>query len=140
MNYLGVINEESVEDTSSFQEEIMSIQRDNEFINSKPHLRMLTNLCLYHKREDKPVWWRLFDRIEKTDADLVDDLDCLGELVATGNIEKIARSTGFEYSFDNTQESKVKKGDKGLKVKQNIDLNISIHDLESDKGLITLKS
>ena len=140
MNYLGIINEESVEETSSFQEEIMSIQRNNEFINSKPHLRMLTNLCLYHKREDKPVWWRLFDRIEKTDADLVDDLDCLGELIATGNIEKIARSTGFEYSFDNTQESKVKKGDKGLKVKQNIDLNISIHDLDSDKGLITLKS
>ena len=91
-------------------------------MTSKPHLKMLSNLCLFHKREDKPVWWRLFDRIERTDADLVDDLDCLGELISTGNTEQItARSKGFEYSFDSTQESKIKEGDSGLKAKQNTD-------------------
>ena len=131
---------EPAEEVTSFQEEIMNIQANQTLINAKPHLKMLTNLCLFHKREAKPVWWRLFDRIEKTDADLVDDLDCLGELIATGNTEKIARSTGFEYSFDAAQESKVNKGDKGLKAKQNIDLNISIHDIDPDEGLIILKS
>ena len=138
--FIGMPETESAEEVTSFQEEVMHIQANQALIDAKPHLKMLTNLCLFHKREAKPVWWRLFDRIEKTDADLVDDLDCLGELIATGNTEKIARSTGFEYSFDAAQESKVNKGDKGLKAKQNIDLNISIHDIDPDEGLIILKS
>ena len=138
--FIGMFETEPAEEVTSFQEEIMHIQANQALIDAKPHLKMLTNLCLFHKREAKPVWWRLFDRIEKTDADLVDDLDCLGELIATGNTEKIARSTGFEYSFDAAQESKVNKGDKGLKAKQNIDLNISIHDIDPDEGLIILKS
>ena len=138
--FIGMPETEPAEEVTSFQDEIMNIQANHALIDAKPHLKMLTNLCLFHKREAKPVWWRLFDRIEKTDADLVDDLDCLGELVATGNTEKIARSTGFEYSFDASQESKVNRGDKGLKAKQNIDLNISIHDIDPDEGLIILKS
>ena len=138
--FIGMPETEPAEEVTSFQEEIMNIQANQALIDAKPHLKMLTNLCLFHKREAKPVWWRLFDRIEKTDADLVDDLDCLGELIATGNTEKIARSTGFEYSFDAAQESKINKGDKGLKAKQNIDLNISIHDIDPDEGLIILKS
>ena len=138
--FIGMSETEPTEEVTSFQEEIMNIQANQALIDAKPYLKMLTNLCLFHKREAKPVWWRLFDRMEKTDADLVDDLDCLGELIATGNKEKIARSTGFEYSFDAAQESKVNKGDKGLKAKQNIDLNISIHDIDPDEGLIILKS
>ena len=108
---------------------------------AKPHLKMLANLCLFHKREDKPVWWRLFDRMEKSDSDLIDDLDCLGELIATGEIIDITKqSKGFVYSFDINQESKIKINDKGLKLKQNIDLNVSIHDIDSAEGLVTLKT
>jgi len=140
-NYIGLPELENSEEVTSFQQEIIDLQRNEDLLAAKPHMKMLTNLCLFHKREDKPVWWRLFDRIERTDADLVDDLDCLGELVATGNVETItARSKGFEYSFNSSQESKIKEGDSGLKAKQNTDLNISIHKLDPEKGLITLKS
>ena len=140
-DFISLPELESVEEVTSFQQEIIDIQSDQALATKKPHLKMLSNLCLFHKREDKPVWWRLFDRIERTDADLVDDLDCLGELISTGNkVVLTARSNGFEYSFDSAQESKIKEGDSGLKAKQNTDLNISIHELDPVKGIITLKS
>ncbi|MDC0922484.1 TM0106 family RecB-like putative nuclease [Gammaproteobacteria bacterium] len=140
-DFISIPELESVEEVPSFQQDIIDIQSNQDLMASKPHLKMLSNLCLFHKREDKPIWWRLFDRIERTDADLVDDLDCLGELISTGNTEQItARSKGFEYSFDSTQESKIKEGDSGLKAKQNTELNISIHELDPEEGLITLKS
>ena len=31
----------------------------------------------FHRRESKPVFWRLFDRLGLTEIDLIDDLDCL---------------------------------------------------------------
>ena len=140
-DYTVIPETESLDQITTFQQEIIDIQNNQNLITAKPHLKMLSNLCLFHKREDKPVWWRLFDRIERTDADLVDDLDCLGELISTGNVEQLtARSKGFEYSFDSTQESKINQGSSGLKPKQNIDINISIHELDPEKGLITLKS
>ncbi len=126
---------------SSFQDDLDRFQDDKDLMLKKPHLKMLSNLCLFHKREDKPVWWMLFDRLEKTDADLVNDLDCLGELVATGGVEQITtRSKGFTYTFDSNQESKVKLGDKALKLKQDINLNISIYDINPAEGLVTLKT
>ena len=42
--------------------------------DDKPHAKLLANLCLYHKRENKPAYWRLFDRLESSDEDLV--MDC----------------------------------------------------------------
>ena len=35
-----------------------------------PHIEFLTDLCLYHKRELKPMWWRYFDMLFSEDEDL----------------------------------------------------------------------
>ena len=54
------------------------------FDKIKKSWRPLANLALYHKRENKPVFWRLFDRLSSTDEELEDDLDSFGSLTATG--------------------------------------------------------
>ena len=102
----------------------------------KPHARILSNLCLYHKRENKPAYWRLFDRLESTDEDLVTDLDCLGDLIATGEKEKVtARSFEYSYTFDPNQDTKLKRGDQ-IKVKQDTGISVSISEMDSSKGEI----
>ena len=40
-------------------------------------------LVEYHRREEKPVWWQYFDRLEKTEEQLREDFDCLTGLVRT---------------------------------------------------------
>ena len=127
-------------------EKLAASERIEELVNSlhgqerKPHARILANLCLYHRRENKPVFWRMFDRFEATDQDLVDDLDCLGDLISTGEVfELTSRSNGYEFTFDPNQDSKLKIGD-SVRVKQNPSINVTIEELNLSKGLIVLKS
>ena len=39
---------------------------------------LLAWLLEFHWREAKPMFWRMFDRHEMTEQELVEDLDCLG--------------------------------------------------------------
>ena len=121
-------------------ERIEELVRNLEQKEKKPHAKILANLCLYHRRESKPVFWRMFDRFEATDQDLVDDLDCLGDLITTGKVfELTSRSNGYEFTFDPNQDSKLKIGD-SVRVKQNPSINVTIEELNLKKGLIVLKS
>ncbi|HBI5657163.1 TPA: TM0106 family RecB-like putative nuclease [Legionella pneumophila] len=64
----------------------------------------------FHRRESKPVFWRLFDRLGLSHEELLDDIDCLAFCHRT---EKVpykptpkARNLVYEYSFDPDQEFK----------------------------------
>ena len=43
---------------------------------------MLGHLIEFHRRENKPVWWRMFDRHTLTADELKEDINCLGDLVS----------------------------------------------------------
>ena len=74
---------------------------------------LLGQLLEFHRREEKPVWWRRFDRMEMEESDLIDDPDCLGGLTRTARAaEGIRKSFAYEYSFDCRQETKVRAGEK----------------------------
>ena len=137
--FFRVSKEREVEriDASNLLDELVSGLSEQE---KKPHARILANLCLYHKRENKPAYWRLFDRLESTDEELVDDLDCLGDLVATGEIEEITtKSSAYTFSFDPNQETKIKRGD-SVRVKQDTNINVTVYEMNSNDGNIKLKS
>lgn len=79
-------------------------------IQQAQHLENLAHLLEFHRREDKPKWWRHFDRIDATEQELWDDLDCLAMCQRT---EKEAfkptpraRNLAYEYCFDTRQEFK----------------------------------
>ncbi len=42
---------------------------------------LLGNLLEFHHREAKPSWWAMFDRMEKSLEDLIDDAECIGGLM-----------------------------------------------------------
>ena len=74
---------------------------------------LLAQLLSYHRREERPVWWEFFDRVDREPEDLVDDVDCLGDLRPIPGVEpeSVRRSTGLTMRFP-AQETKVREGGK----------------------------
>lgn len=71
---------------------------------------LMARLLEWHRREAKSEWWAFFDRLEKTDDELVDDADCLGGLTFVREVDRPKRSVVLEYRFE-AQETKVRRGD-----------------------------
>lgn len=69
----------------------------------------------FHRRESKPTFWRLFDRLGLSHDELEDDIDCLAnchrtERPAYKPTEK-ARNLAYEYRFNPNQEFKIPRQD-----------------------------
>jgi predicted RecB family nuclease len=62
---------------------------------------LLAQLLCWHRREDKPAWWKFFERVERaTTDDLKDDTECIGELVYDREVGPMDRSIVHRYCFD----------------------------------------
>src|SRR5947209_3005684 len=60
---------------------------------------LIAYLIEFHRREHRPMWWNLFNRLEMTEEELFDDKDCLAGLIRTSRQpEPLKRSLLFEYS------------------------------------------
>jgi len=60
---------------------------------------LLAHLLEFHRREEKPVWWRRFDRMEMQENELIDDPECLGGMQRTVRPpERIKQSLAYEYT------------------------------------------
>jgi predicted RecB family nuclease len=71
---------------------------------------LLGQLLQWHRREDKPEWWSYYNRLEKTDQELFEDHDSIGELELVGAVRQVARSVVYAYRFDPSQEHKLQVG------------------------------
>ena len=87
-----------------------SLNRVKESFGEKP-TELLFELASFHRREDKPAWWAMFDRAERETEELVDDLDSLGGLQAMGPATRVKRSLVRQYRYP-TQETKLREGSK----------------------------
>ncbi len=77
---------------------------------------LLAQLVGWHRREAKPKWWAWYDRLAKSDEELVLDHEAIGDLtyvgeVTSGDDVSAARSRVFRYGFDPMQEHKITPGD-----------------------------
>ena len=62
----------------------------------------LGHLLAYHRREEKPAWWKLFDRCEKTIEELqFEDRDAIGGLRWLSDVPsyRVKRSFVYTYAF-----------------------------------------
>ena len=110
--------------------------------NKKNIIQSLAWILEFHKRENKPTWWKLFDRLGLTEIDLYDDMDCLVGLKRTKTQAFLptprARNYVYEYSFDQNQPFKGQSksyyilGEEKLKVKA-LESNL-------EEGVIKLQS
>lgn len=71
---------------------------------------LLLDLSRFYKREDKPTYWGIFDRLAQESAELVDDLECVALCEAVGEPVKVtAQSWERTYRFP-PQETKLRAG------------------------------
>ena len=85
------------------------------------------------------MWWRMFERHKATVEELFDDRDCLAGLIRTERPTwKIARSQGFEYRYDTTQETRRHAGDKCFVAGK--EYRAEIVAMDEEAGTVELKS
>ena len=106
--------------------------------------------CLeFHRRESKPIFWRLYDRRGQSHVELRDDLDCLAHCTRTEREAfkptARARNLAYEYCFDATQEFKGAQKQfylLGIETDSGQSAKVTFKSEESDlaNGLIVLQS
>lgn len=71
---------------------------------------LLLDLSQFHKREDKPAYWAIFDRLAQESEELLDDLECIHGLEAiAGPVQVTKQSFERTYRFP-PQETKLRAG------------------------------
>ncbi len=100
----------------------------------------LADLVDFHRREDKPVWWRMFDRASATPEVLCDDPACIEGVEVVGNPTPEKRSIKQEYRFNPAQECKLAAGE-GSRVMftHNLAAKLTLFELDISRGSLTLK-
>ena len=91
----------------------------------------------FHRRCDKPMWWEMFERFEKPENELADDMSCLGGLNLVGKPKQLKQSLLFDYKFDPDQETKITEGSM-VKIVPDIGATTTICDFNSE-GRLTIK-
>lgn len=155
--YLGkteVVDEEIPEEITeviALRDRLLQ-RADSERKTDEQQAKLTENLAWvleFHRREAKPVFWRLFDRLGLTEDELIDDLDCLALCQRTDREPfkptPRARSLAYEYRFDTAQEFKGGKGNFYLLGEETEDgrnqsVDVVAEESDLDNGLIVLKS
>lgn len=99
---------------------------------------MLFDLGMFHTREAKPAWWAIFDSLGKDEDELIDDLDALAGLQATGPAAPVKRSLERSYRFPE-QETKLRAGRKATIPTADGMATINVTELGRAARRITLK-
>jgi uncharacterized protein len=60
---------------------------------------LVADLLEWHRREDKPKWWRYFTLKKLTDAELVGEADALGQLQRVEHLGVVKKSQVIRFSF-----------------------------------------
>ena len=106
----------------------------------RPFRELIASLLEFHRREEKPTWWSLYDRQEKDHEELILDLECLAGLTLSSDKPpyKEKRSTVYTYLFP-PQEHKFTIGKKWSRLDPLKNIG-TIFSLDNDKGMVGLKT
>jgi uncharacterized protein len=101
----------------------------------------LADLLDFHRREQKPMWWRMFDRAEATAEELTDDSGCIQGVEAVGSPVPEKRSQIQEYCFDPSQECKLAAdGKTKVMFTHNIDVKLELVAIDLSTGTLKIKT
>ncbi|WNM63925.1 TM0106 family RecB-like putative nuclease [Candidatus Nitrospira neomarina] len=101
---------------------------------------ILADVIDFHRREEKPMWWRMFDRATATPEELRDDPACLEGICAVGPPMPEKLSLVQEYRFDPSQECKLAAGDKSkVLFTHNLNAKFTLFELDISTGSLSLK-
>jgi len=99
---------------------------------------VLADVVDFHRREQKPMWWRMFDRADATEEELRDDSGCIERVKAVGHCVAEKKSFLQKYTFDPSQECKLAADDRVM-FTHNLDASFAVAAIDLDGGELTLK-
>ncbi len=100
---------------------------------------LLLDLSQFHKREDKPTWWAIFDRLAQESEELLDDLECIQGLEAVSEPVKVtAKSFERTYRFP-TQETKLRAGKAPCVKPAAMPEDVNLRSIDHDANTIVLR-
>jgi len=100
----------------------------------------LADVIDFHRREEKPMWWRMFDRAAAPEEELRDDPACIAGVRAVGAPEPVKRSLAQSYAFDPRQECKWSAGgNRSVMFTHNTRAKFGLTALDTIAGTLQLK-
>ncbi len=72
---------------------------------------LLANLLEWHRREEKVEWWTFFDRCSRSDGELTEDEESIGQITWVGEVDRPKQSVRHRYRFDPEQPYRLKLND-----------------------------
>ncbi len=142
---------EEVTEVTALRDRLLA-QAERELLDNPKQAQLTENLAWmleFHRREAKPLFWRLFDRLGSDEMELIDDLDCLALCERTDRepfkSSPKARNLSYEYRFDPKQEFKGASSSfylLGVETSEGKNAKVGFVKEESDleTGLIALKT
>ncbi len=101
---------------------------------------ILSDLIDFHRREEKPMWWRMFDRAIATAEELHDDSGCIEKVTAVGSPITEKQSLLQKYCFDPAQECKLAATERSrVMFNFNLETKFSLSALDVSAGTLELK-
>ena len=101
---------------------------------------VLSNLVDFHRREQKPMWWRKFDRAKASVEELRDDAGCIADVKKVGKPETEKQSLAQQYTFDPAQECKLTAGEREMVMFTfDLDTKLRLSFLDTAAGQLQLK-
>jgi uncharacterized protein len=100
--------------------------------------KVLADVVDFHRREEKPMWWRMFDRAAASQEERRDDSGCIEGLEADGDCVTEKKSLLQVYRFDPAQECKLGAGD-AVRFVDNLDVGYTIAAIDAAAGRVTIK-
>ncbi len=104
---------EEISERTALRDRLL-LQAEAERAQNNPNAVLTEHLAWsleFHRRESKPVFWRLFDRLGLSDMELEDDLDCVASCVRTEREPfkptPRAKHLAYEYRYNPDQECKL---------------------------------
>jgi len=109
--------------------------------SKNPITETIKNLIGFHRREQKPDWWAIYDRMKKDHDELEEDNECIGNCVLQSKKpKKIKGGVVFYYKFQD-QEYKIKKGDSVTDAHTKLDFGTVYEIIENspNKNIVKIK-
>jgi len=98
----------------------------------------LADLVEFHRREQKPLWWRMFDRAAATPDQRRDDPGCIEGVTVDGPCSTEKRSLLQAYRFDPAQECTLAASNQ-VRFVHDLDATFTVAGLDAAAGRLTLK-
>lgn len=110
-----VVWRESQEPQELSDDRIQEDQRNDALYQElvQQEMPLLAHLLYYHRREERPAWWRWFDRRDRmTDEELIDDSEPIGGLQLDESMPPVQEKKSFTFTYRfPPQEHKLDPGD-----------------------------